>query len=72
MKTAEEREKTPAYIVLCPTCGQMIGAHVDDGQHKKDVAKFVGQHIKAGFTVERKTVADARCAEWCACKKEKA
>ena len=24
VKTDEEREKTPAYIVLCPTCQQMI------------------------------------------------
>jgi hypothetical protein len=41
MKPAEEREATPAYIVYCQTCGQMIGAHVDDGQHQRDLAKFV-------------------------------
>lgn len=67
MKTDEEREKTPAYIVLCPTCQQMIGAHVDDGEHKRDLSRFIAKHIKAGYTVERKTVLDARNAEWCTC-----
>ena len=68
MKTDEERAQTPAYIVYCPACQRMIGAHVDDGEHKKDCAKFVAKHIKRGYTVERKTFADARCAEWCDCR----
>ena len=67
MKTDEEREKTPAYIVLCSTCQQMIGAHVDDGEHKRELSVFIAKHVKAGYAVERKTVADVRNAEWCIC-----
>jgi len=67
MKTNEERERTPAYIIFCPSCHRMVGAHVDDGEHKKECAKFVAKHIQHGYLIERRTVADARRAEWCKC-----
>ncbi|MCB0055126.1 MAG: hypothetical protein KDD75_03875 [Caldilineaceae bacterium] len=68
--TPEERERTPAYIVTCPVCNGMIGAHVDDGNHRAETAAFVAEHISLGYPVERRTVADARVAVWCNCEIE--
>ena len=70
--TPEERERTPAYIVTCPVCNGMIGAHVDDGVHRAETAAFVARHISLGYPVERRTVADVRVAVWCTCKIEEA
>lgn len=65
--TEEERERTPAYLVTCPICTGMIGAHVDDGEHRAQTAAFVARHISLGYPVERTTVGDVRKAAWCTC-----
>ena len=68
--TEEERERTPAYLVTCPICTGMIGAHVDDGEHRAETAAFVAQHISLGYPVERRTVGEVREVEWCHCEVE--
>jgi len=65
--TEEEEERTPAYLVTCPKCSGMIGAHVDNGEHRAETAAFAAQHILLGYPVERSTVADVRKAAWCTC-----
>ena len=61
------RERRAAYIVYCPVCEGMIGAHVDDPDIREHTAAFVASHIRLGYPVERKTVADGRAAKWCDC-----
>ncbi len=70
--TPEEQEQTPAYIITCPKCNGMIGAHVDDGEHQKETAAFVARHIKLGYAVNRSTVGDVRITAWCTCNSKKA
>ncbi len=65
--TPEEQEQTPAYIITCPKCNGMIGAHVDDGEHQKETAAFVAQHISRGYAVNRSTVGAVRITAWCTC-----
>lgn len=66
----DERERTPAYLITCPKCSGMIGAHVDDGDHRAETAAFVARHISLGYPVERSTVGDVRKAAWCTCTME--
>ncbi len=68
--TPEEQERTPAYLITCPVCNGMIGAHVDDGDHRAETAAFVARHISLGYPVERRTVGDVRKADWCQCEAE--
>lgn len=65
--TEEGRERTPAYLITCPKCNGMIGAHVDDGTHRKETAAFVAKHVSLGYPVERSTVGDVRITAWCTC-----
>ena len=65
-----ERERRAAYIVYCPVCRGMIGAHVDAPGIRVHTAAFVARHICLGYPVERKTVADGREAKWCDCESE--
>ncbi len=65
--TPEEKERTPAYLITCPKCNRMIGAHVDDGEHQKETAAFVERHISLGYVANRSTIGAVRITAWCTC-----
>lgn len=65
MTTAIEGEAM-AYVAI-HECGQIVAATVDYPEHKRDVARDVGNWLRRGNLIERRTVADAREADWCKC-----
>jgi hypothetical protein len=67
-------ENHPAFVGFCQSCGGINACCVDDADHKRDTAKFCGEIIRRGDTLERKTVGFVRTSareNWCTCNKKK-
>ena len=55
------------YIAKRP-CGCIVAASVDNPERRADVAEFVSDCIREGYTVERVTTEDCRNGQWaCHC-----
>ncbi len=62
-----------AYIAL-RECGCIVGAIVDEPEHRAEVAKDVAEFIRAGYRIERRACEEVRTLPWkCdACQREAA
>ena len=67
MTTPDDSGAVPAFVALCSTCKNFIGAAVDIPQYAKTNAQTVARWIRAGRTIVKMTVADARIATMCRC-----
>jgi len=57
-----------AYVAFRPQCGHAVGATVDLPEHTKHIARDVARWLKAGYTIERRTVEQVRAMDWKVCK----
>ena len=56
-----------AYITRHAACGKIMAAIVDNPQHKREVAKEVGNWIRSGDSVERMELEQVRKQDFCTC-----
>jgi hypothetical protein len=57
----------PCYVGICPTCGYVIAAAVDEPARKKENAKFVASLIRDGISIVKHSVEEVRREPWCKC-----
>lgn len=67
---AVEAKEAMAYVGSEPECGCVTFLIVDNPEHAKDTAREVARMMRAGLTINRMTVEDARvpgfgsCPHW--------
>jgi hypothetical protein len=68
----EDSGATPCFIAYCE-CGGWIAVSVDEPDHIKENAEEVANWIRAGFRLEKCTVADVRTGrvQMCECDRRK-
>jgi hypothetical protein len=69
MSAVVEQQEPMAYAGICPTCGHMCAACVDDDDRKRATAKFIAGMVRDGLRVERVTCEQVRqTLKMCSCK----
>jgi hypothetical protein len=58
------KEEWFAYVAFPQDCRCLAAVHVDEPDHRKDVAKFTADQIKRGHLVERISGSDFKVLPW--------